>query len=210
MTIKVILFTLSAALLMSLSGCSSQKVPPGAAEGPASAPFDGRRFYNRQPMEKGLTDLAKLGWESLTRATPWPDERAVEAQAVPLDESGIHVTFINHSTFLIQIDGVTVLTDPIYSERASPVSWAGPKRAHRPGVLFDDLPPINCILISHDHYDHLDYGTLQRLADQPDTQAMVIAGLGTESVIRANRLSRYPHAQLGPVHRLRRPNHPLC
>ena len=92
-------------------------------------------------MEKGLTDLAKLGWESLTRATPWPDERAVEAQAVPLDESGIHVTFINHSTFLIQIDGVTVLTDPIYSERASPVSWAGPKRAHRPGVLFDDLPP---------------------------------------------------------------------
>ena len=183
MAIKVILFTLSAALLMSLSGCSSQKVPPGAADGPAAAPFDGRRFFNRQPTKKGLPDLAKFGWESLTRATPWPDERAVETQAVPLDERGIHVTFINHSTFLIQIDGVTVLTDPIYSERASPVSWAGPKRAHRPGVLFNDLPPIDCILISHDHYDHLDFGTLQRLADQPDTQAIVIAGLGTESVI---------------------------
>ena len=119
MAIKVILFTLSAALLMSLSGCSSQKVPPGAADGPAAAPFDGRRFYNRQPMKKGLTDLAKFGWESLTRATPWPDERAVETQAVPIDERGIHVTFINHSTFLIQIDGVTVLTDPsTQSERA--------------------------------------------------------------------------------------------
>lgn len=137
-------------------------------------------------MEKGLTDLAKLAWESLTRATPWPDERAFQTQAIPLDESGIHVTFINHSTFLIQVDGVTVLTDPIYSERASPVSWAGLKRAHRPGVLFDDLPTINCILISHDHYDHydhLDYGTLKRLADQSDPQAMVIAGLGTDSVI---------------------------
>ena len=77
MTIEVILFTLSTAVLMSLSGCSSQKVPPGAANDPAAAPFDGRRFYNRQPMEKGLTDLAKLGWESLIRATPWPNERAV-------------------------------------------------------------------------------------------------------------------------------------
>jgi L-ascorbate metabolism protein UlaG (beta-lactamase superfamily) len=74
------------------------------------------------------------------------------------------VTFVNHSTFLLQLDGVNILTDPIWSERASPLTWIGPKRHRPPAIRFEDLPPIQVVLLSHDHYDHMDIPTLQRLA----------------------------------------------
>ena len=74
------------------------------------------------------------------------------------------VTWIGHSTFLVQLDDVNVLTDPIWSERTSPVPFAGPRRLVPPGVRFEDLPPIDAVLISHDHYDHLDLATVVRLA----------------------------------------------
>lgn len=74
------------------------------------------------------------------------------------------VTWVGHSTLLVQLEGVNLLTDPQWSERASPVSWAGPKRVTRPGLAFADLPPIHLVLISHDHYDHLDTATVERLA----------------------------------------------
>jgi N-acyl-phosphatidylethanolamine-hydrolysing phospholipase D len=73
------------------------------------------------------------------------------------------VTWVGHSTLLVQLDGVSVLTDPQWSERASPVSWAGPKRVTPPAFRFEDLPPIDLVLISHDHYDHLDAPTVRRL-----------------------------------------------
>ena len=167
------------------SACSSQTPP---TESPLSstrvAPFDGSRFSNRQPMNKGLTDLLGLAWQSVTQATPWPDNRPVNTQTLAVAPEGIHVTFINHSTFLLQIDGVTVLTDPIYSERASPVSWAGPKRAHDPGIVLEDLPPIDCLLVSHDHYDHLDFPTLETLATRSPGTTDVITGLGNDSLIQ--------------------------
>lgn len=73
------------------------------------------------------------------------------------------LTWINHATFLVQIDGVNILTDPIFSERSSPVQWAGPKRNAEPGISLDSLPNIDFILISHDHYDHLDVGTIEKI-----------------------------------------------
>jgi N-acyl-phosphatidylethanolamine-hydrolysing phospholipase D len=73
------------------------------------------------------------------------------------------VTWIGHSTVLVQLDGVSVLTDPQWSERASPVSFAGPRRVTPPGLRFEDLPPIDLVVISHDHYDHLDAATVKRL-----------------------------------------------
>ena len=73
------------------------------------------------------------------------------------------VTWVGHSTLLVQLDGVSFLTDPIWSDRASPVSFAGPKRLMPPALRFEDLPPIDLVLISHDHYDHLDAPTLKRL-----------------------------------------------
>ncbi|HEX9819786.1 MAG TPA: MBL fold metallo-hydrolase [Methylomirabilota bacterium] len=74
------------------------------------------------------------------------------------------LTWIGHATLLVQLDGVNVLTDPHWSERASPVSFAGPRRVTPPGLRFEDLPPVHLVLISHDHYDHLDVATVKRLA----------------------------------------------
>src|SRR5205823_859408 len=73
------------------------------------------------------------------------------------------VTFVGHATFLIQVGAINLLTDPVYAERASPVSFAGPRRVRAPGVRFDDLPAISLVLVSHNHYDHCDLGTLRAL-----------------------------------------------
>ncbi|WP_210184732.1 MBL fold metallo-hydrolase [Bradyrhizobium sp. LMTR 3] len=88
----------------------------------------------------------------------------------------IAVTFVNHATFLIQCAGLNILSDPIWSLRASPVGWFGPKRVREPGLALDDLPPIDVILISHNHYDHLDIGTLRRLHAKFSPVVLVAAG----------------------------------
>jgi L-ascorbate metabolism protein UlaG (beta-lactamase superfamily) len=87
------------------------------------------------------------------------------------------VTWVGHSTLLIQLDGVNLLTDPQWSERASPVTFAGPRRVTPPGLRFEDLPPIHLVLISHDHYDHLDVATVRRLAAAHRPRFLVPLGL---------------------------------
>lgn len=87
-----------------------------------------------------------------------------DAPALRRNGSEPTLTWIGHSTFLIQLEGVNILTDPHWGERASPVSMAGPRRLVRPGIAFEDLPPIHAVIISHDHYDHLDAATVERLA----------------------------------------------
>ena len=87
------------------------------------------------------------------------------------------LTWIGHATFLIQVDGVNVLTDPHWGDRASPVSFAGPRRLLAPGLRFDDLPPIHAVVISHDHYDHLDADTVTRLARAHHPRFFVPLGL---------------------------------
>lgn len=87
------------------------------------------------------------------------------------------VTWVGHSTLLVQLDGVNLLTDPHWSERASPVSFGGPKRVTPPGLRFEDLPPIHVVVISHDHYDHLDEATVRRLAATHRPRFLVPLGL---------------------------------
>ena len=87
-----------------------------------------------------------------------------DASALRGDPGRPLVTWVGHSTVLVQLDGVSFLTDPQWSERASPVGFAGPRRVTPPGVPFDALPPIDFVVISHDHYDHLDLPTVKRLA----------------------------------------------
>ena len=87
------------------------------------------------------------------------------------------VTWVGHSTLLIQLDGVNLLTDPHWSDRASPFSFAGPRRVTPPGLRFEDLPPIHLVLISHDHYDHLDVATVARLAEVHRPLFLVPLGL---------------------------------
>jgi L-ascorbate metabolism protein UlaG (beta-lactamase superfamily) len=163
-------------LLLMLGSCTGAPTYKGAK----SDHFDGVRFVNREPMNKSAGDMVRLGWGALTDEREWPQWVEVQQLTVPEERvySGLSVTFINHATFLIQVDGMNILTDPIYATRASPFQWAGPKRVHSPGVALADLPPIDAVLISHNHYDHLDEDTLRQLFAQQDEPPLIIAGLG--------------------------------
>jgi L-ascorbate metabolism protein UlaG (beta-lactamase superfamily) len=114
-------------------------------------------------------------WPQMTDATPG------EPPAAHVPKGSLFVTPIGHTTFLIQLDGLNILTDPIWSDRCSPVSWAGPKRHRDPGIRFEDLPPIDAVLVSHNHYDHLDLPTLKRLARKGVQRA--ITSLGNRDLI---------------------------
>ena len=95
------------------------------------------------------------------------------------NQAAATVTWVGHSTLLVQLDGVNVLTDPHWSPRASPVSFGGPGRVTPPGLRFDDLPAIHVVVISHDHYDHLDVETVKRLAATHRPRFLVPLGLKT-------------------------------
>ena len=92
----------------------------------------------------------------------------------------MQVTWVGHSTLIVNIDGVNVLTDPIWSERCSPLAFAGPKRRQAPGVAFEDLPPIDVVIISHNHYDHLDLPTARHLAEKHDPLFVVPLGVAPD------------------------------
>jgi L-ascorbate metabolism protein UlaG (beta-lactamase superfamily) len=92
------------------------------------------------------------------------------------------VTFVNHATLLMQTHGLNILTDPVWSERIGPFSFAGPKRIVEPGIRYEDLPPIHVVLLSHNHYDHIDMLTLQRLAR--DHRPRILAPLGDAAWLR--------------------------
>lgn len=126
----------------------------------------GRRFATPNPeaVHHSFADAAR--WMASRRPGAWP--RTVDVTpTVPRARVGpgeLVATWVGHTTVLVQVDGVNVLTDPIWSARCSPVQWAGPKRVAAPGVRLDDLPPIDVVVISHDHYDHLDAATVKQLA----------------------------------------------
>nr|WP_238539253.1 MBL fold metallo-hydrolase [Halomonas sp. KM-1] len=100
---------------------------------------------------------------------------------------------VGHATILIQVAGVNILTDPVYSRRTSPVSFAGPQRVNEPGIRFEDLPPIDLVLVTHSHYDHLDLATLERLHAIHDP--LVITPLGNDTIILNAIPAMRVHAQ---------------
>lgn len=129
--------------------------------------YDGRKFFNpRIDTDKSLRDLRR--WRQSRRPGAWPSRLRNPIFPPPPEvaRDEISLTFIGHATFLLRFDGMNLLTDPIFSERASPVSWSGPKRVRAPGVAFDNLPEIHFVLISHNHYDHMDLPSLRRLRDR--------------------------------------------
>jgi L-ascorbate metabolism protein UlaG (beta-lactamase superfamily) len=153
--------------------------------GPVSDHFDGVRFFNpagRGP--KGLGTLLK--WTFTTRAEPWPDTFISPFEDTPpsrFDGQGARVTYIGHASFLIQVAGRNILIDPVYADRASPVSFAGPRRANAPGVAFEALPKIDLVLVTHNHYDHMDMRALKKLWQRD--QARIITPLGNDTIIKA-------------------------
>ncbi|WP_082352563.1 MBL fold metallo-hydrolase [Rhizobium sp. AAP43] len=155
--------------------------------GPLSDHFDGKVFFNPGGEEpRGFTDL--LRWQFEGGRIAWP--KSAMAASLPatkpeqrVDGTRLVVTMVGHATLLIQTAGLNILTDPVWSERASPVSFAGPKRATPPGIAFEDLPPIDIVIVTHNHYDHLDVATLKRLGQGHD--ARIITPLGNDTIIHA-------------------------
>jgi len=171
------------ALAAIVTGCVQQ----GATEFPLSEHYDGQHFRNRNGTDKSLFDVFNMLLGSLSEAEDWPESVPNPEHGAIVDavESGIRATYISHSTVLLQVDGLNILTDPVYSDRASPVSFAGPRRVRAPGITLGELPPIDLILISHNHYDHLDTDTLQAILRQQPSQPVVITGLGNGALIKA-------------------------
>lgn len=153
--------------------------------GPVSDHYDGTLFFNPggEPPS-GVSAL--LRWQFGGGRVPWPAEWASPfPQTVPerrVEGERLVVTMVGHATLLIQTAGLNILTDPVWSLRASPFTFAGPRRIGPPGVAFEDLPPIDLVLLSHNHYDHLDLATLARLHREHDPQ--VITPLGNDTIVR--------------------------
>jgi len=144
--------------------------------------FDGRRFFN--PNGANGQPVWMVPRLLLTPWTRWPSEVSVEPRRPPRPGPGeVVITFVGHATFLIQAAGTNVLIDPVYSRRASPFSFAGPRRARAPGVRFDDLPPISLVLLSHNHYDHCDLDTLMLLERR--FHPPVVTPLGNGRLLRS-------------------------
>jgi L-ascorbate metabolism protein UlaG (beta-lactamase superfamily) len=149
--------------------------------------FDGRRFFN--PTGANGQSFWALPRLFGTPRTPWPTHVPVEPRRPPSpDGADVVVTFVGHSTFLIQSRAGNILTDPVYAERASPVTFAGPRRVRQPGVRFDDLPEIAVILLSHNHYDHCDLRTLAALDRR--FHPLVVTPLGNARLLRSAGLRR--------------------
>ena len=150
-------------------------------QGPPSDHFDGERFFNpgQPPTDRGLSDLLK--WRFSGTREPWPTSVPVIPAKPEARVDGLRVTMVGHASLLIQAAGKNILTDPVWSDRASPLSFAGPKRVTVPGIRFDDLPPIDVVLLSHCHYDHMDLATLQRLHDRD--RPLMAMPLGNDTIL---------------------------
>jgi L-ascorbate metabolism protein UlaG (beta-lactamase superfamily) len=162
-------------MVFGLSACSS------AYKGPPSDHFDGNRFF-MAGTDHGFGDMIKWLWEMET--VEWPDWIDDPVQPSPPPSVGmgeLKATYVNHATVLLQLDGLNILTDPVWSEKAGPFSWLGIKRVRKPGVSIADLPRIDLVLISHDHYDHLDLHSLKSIVQRD--QPIVLTGLGLKSYL---------------------------
>jgi L-ascorbate metabolism protein UlaG (beta-lactamase superfamily) len=155
--------------------------------GPASDHFDGVRFFNPNGVRpKGPG--AFLKWQFSERSTPWPrsflSPFPLDRPPARFEGEGLRVSYVGHASFLIQARGKNLLIDPVWSERVSPVSFAGPKRANPPGIAFDHLPTIDAVLVTHNHYDHMDVDTIGRLWQR--FRPRIVTPLGNDVILKRN------------------------
>ncbi|MCL2011625.1 MAG: MBL fold metallo-hydrolase [Cystobacterineae bacterium] len=168
-------------LLAVLGGCTP------LYSGPPTEHFDGTRFSNQPgvPSRPGAGEILK--WHFSRRTGPaW--QGFVDAPfgpPPPQRVEGLRLSFVGHATVLLQYHGLNLLTDPVWSSRVGPASWLGTQRQRPPGIRFEDLPPIELILLSHDHYDHLDLPTLRRLVEA-FPNLTIITGLGNGTFLQQN------------------------
>jgi L-ascorbate metabolism protein UlaG (beta-lactamase superfamily) len=155
-------------------------------DGPASDHFDGARFYDPDGVPpKSLGEVLRWQFGRGRKRAIWPDwAPSPHADAPParVDGGKVRLSFVGHASWLIQTAGLNILIDPVWSDRVSPVSFAGPKRRNDPGIAFEALPEIDVVLVSHGHYDHLDARTLSKLA--ASFAPRVITPLGNDVAMR--------------------------
>jgi L-ascorbate metabolism protein UlaG (beta-lactamase superfamily) len=179
---KYIIIIIALIVILHLSSCILF-YEGGYYKGKPSSHFNGNNFFN--PNSDGKKNFSsyrqsKKEYEQQFGKPYWPQHKINITTTTPLpkiEDATIHATFVGHSTFLLQFAGLNILTDPIWSMRASPISFFGPKRIKQPGINFVDLPPIDIVLISHSHYDHLDLPTIKMLKKHSNPH--FFAGLGT-------------------------------
>lgn len=149
--------------------------------------FDGSRFFNPVQGARNLGEI--LTWLRTRKPSRWPawEENPVFPPPASRFSERIEdwsATFINHATVLVQMGPWNFITDPVYSERCSPFTFAGPRRVRAPGIALEQLPPIHAVLLSHNHYDHLDIRTLKWLGERDNP--LVVTGLGNKDYLHRN------------------------
>lgn len=167
-------------------------------QGDMSDHFDGVRFFvPEQVGQKKTRDLLK--WQMSGKKQKWP--KAIENRAWPTPSrrrngGDFSVTYIGHATMLIQVGGLNIITDPFFSDRASPFRFAGPRRVRKPGIALEALPPVDYVLLSHNHFDHLDIAALAKLHDH--FEPMIITPLGNGAIVnRSGRTHQIAEADWG-------------
>lgn len=146
------------------------------------------KFENPVPTEMGMAGKMP---EMLRKLFTGKEERVPRRQLGPFrtdlsvfrqpPASGLRVTLLGHSSLLLEMDGTTVLIDPVFSQRASLVQWAGPKRFYRAPLSIDELPPLDAVVLTHDHYDHLDSAALQQLEKR---KPLFVCSVGVETHLK--------------------------
>ncbi|WP_268920858.1 MBL fold metallo-hydrolase [Sandaracinobacteroides hominis] len=178
---------------------------PGPMKYPVSDHFDGERFFMPEGRPVGNTSLgAVLKWQWEREPAKWPETVHVHPALPEARVAGrrIVATMVGHASVLVQTEGLNILTDPLWSERAGPFSFAGPKRVTEPGIRFEDLPKIDIVLVSHGHWDHLDVPTLKRLRERDRPNIFVPLGHGellAKNGIEATELDWGQPVDAGPA-----------
>ncbi len=170
--LKRIILTFAGILLLGLAYDAATRP---AYAGPTTERFNGTTFKSESYEKKRPADLIK--WRMQRQPGPWEHRATRQADSIPQTETdGLRITLVNHSTLLIQLDGINLLTDPIWSKSTGPFGRIGPSRYREPGIRFDDLPRIDAVFVSHSHYDHMDLPTLKRLFERDQPKFIVALG----------------------------------
>lgn len=154
-------------------------------KGPVTDHFNGVHFFDPEGVPpKTFGDLMR--WRLTGDKYKWPERDPSPFADTPPQRvmSGMRFSFVGHASWLLQVAGLNILIDPLWSERASPFTFAGPKRVNDPGIVFEKLPPIDVVLVTHGHYDHLDVATLSRL--HKAFAPRVITPLGNDLTMKAH------------------------
>jgi L-ascorbate metabolism protein UlaG (beta-lactamase superfamily) len=169
-----------------LTGLATRAALARYYDGPVSDHFDGTHFVDPDGVPpKSVADM--LRWWSAPGKVPWPawaPSPFTDRPPARIAGAAWRISYIGHASLLLQTAGLNLLIDPVWSDRASPVTFAGPKRVNDPGVAFEALPEIDAVLVSHNHYDHLDVAILARLASAH--RPRVVTPLGNDTIMRAH------------------------